>query len=437
MDPEYGLARHEDDRVVEPADPGKVGVSVRTGAGGKQCDVSRDAGGAQQPDQERRLVLAVAVATLQRLGRRARDEFGLAELDSGVTHLSMQPVHEAPDRLLARLRARGEFRDQRGQVGPSERAVYDLGVTAGCRSPGGDRRPREPPGVEQVGWHVLFGRVEGRQAPEVEHDPPPSVFDGDRRLHAGITAQRPFQRQVDRGVDDDPLAADRVSAADRDPPTVPGRERAPDLLRDDLDLGDGAGSQGRQRSAEPPAVPQDDRLLLIDRELPDGCRVEPSLLTARGHDARAEFRPLLVPRRPHLLGRVPALAVGLDAERVGVPLERPAIGFVSDLEVLEQRRDRPVGSAWMAAEARTTSAAAADRAGFRSQGSSGPAASEAVPRTWTSDVAAVADITASRSIRLRMASPPGCPCPPRCGRRDRTPGRRVVSPGSRSARRRG
>ena len=119
--------------------PGSDGsTSASLVAGVEQGHVGGDVRGAQQGGQQHRLVLAVAEAALQRLGRRAGDQPPLAELDAGVAHLVADPGEEAVDRL--ELRGGGARRPSAGR-----RRCRSRG-SSGRRSPSSGARGRPTSG---------------------------------------------------------------------------------------------------------------------------------------------------------------------------------------------------------------------------------------------------------------------------------------------------
>src|SRR5690242_635333 len=91
--------------MIEALQPGELAVHIPARTVAQDHQVRVHAGGTQERHQDHRLVLAVAEAALERLRGWPRNDRRIAELDSGVTNVRMQPGQGALDGRLRRLAA--------------------------------------------------------------------------------------------------------------------------------------------------------------------------------------------------------------------------------------------------------------------------------------------------------------------------------------------
>jgi hypothetical protein len=208
-----------DDRVVEAALAGQGRVDVPARAGRQERDVGGEAGAAQERDEERRLVLAVAEPAGQGLARRGRDHRRVAELDAGVADLGVEPGDDAGDGgAVAWPGQLGRQLDRLGQLGLDQPAVV-----------GGDRGPARAGGeADQRVHHQIRRRRRRRLGPRRGAAEVPAqlraiadlapVRLGQARA-AGHQGDRPGGRVTDRQR----VARDRLVAVDALPRHRAGR----------------------------------------------------------------------------------------------------------------------------------------------------------------------------------------------------------------------
>ena len=201
------VARHEDDRMVEIAQARQVRGDVVVAARPQQCHVGMNAGHAEHGHQQRRLVLAVAVAAGERLARGPRHDRPLAELDARVADLAAHRGQQPLDDLVAIGLFADRLLHDRADGVEIELGLDEVGIV------GGDVGPRLTGRENDFGrLHVLGGQIRlgcrcGSQRAEFVNERRAAVALAADRLHFAKESLV-LQRQRRRRVDHQPQLAD-------------------------------------------------------------------------------------------------------------------------------------------------------------------------------------------------------------------------------------
>ncbi len=335
VDPDRGIARHDHDGMVEGAQAGEGVLDVLLVlARREESHIGGDVRGAQHGHQQHRLVLAVAELAPQDLGRGARDEPPFAQLDAGIADLVGELAQVEVHGLELRPGGTAGGAEEGLQVRALDRAVDDLGIAPrdlGPRRAGGEGDVGRP---GRIGRQAGLGGRDGRELARLEGEAPPAAG----RLLAGRRCGReagdPTQRRAGGRFQDEAGEPHRQRHGQGVVTHGPAVEERRRLADHDLLLDDGPGADRRQRRAQDAAVLEHVGRLGGLGVLRDGRRIERVLGSVGGDHARPHPRPLLVPGRPALLDRRPALVRRGAGDAVDQPV---SVGLAARLVVFVAR----------------------------------------------------------------------------------------------------
>ena len=290
-----------DDGVVEVAQPRQRGRHVGVAPGPQQGHLGANAGHAEHRHQERRLVLAVAVAPGERLPRGPRHDRSLAKLHARIADLAPQQGQQPLDDLGSIGLLADRLLDQRADRFDVQMRFDQLGVGRGHVVPRLAGREDDLRQLGVFGGQIIFGRRRRRQRAEVEDQGGASLFFRAGRF--GIAGDDfMFQRQPVGGVDHQAKLAHRILLGQHEAFHDAVVEQRADLVGFDFLFDDRAYDDRRQRPAEQFLVAEDVRRILFRRGLADALLVQGVGLSVGRDHADAEDRLLFAPRRPVGLG---------------------------------------------------------------------------------------------------------------------------------------